>query len=47
MNRVLDLTRRFVSIPSVNSMGGTDDDPVFSEKHVADVVFDLLASGGT
>lgn len=46
MNRILDLTQQLVRIPSVNPMGGPDDDPVYSEKNVADLVFNLLETNG-
>jgi acetylornithine deacetylase/succinyl-diaminopimelate desuccinylase family protein len=46
MNRTVELTRQLVSIPSVSPMGGPDDDPVYSEKNVADFVFELLAANG-
>jgi acetylornithine deacetylase/succinyl-diaminopimelate desuccinylase-like protein len=46
MNRIVELTRQLVRIPSVNPMGGPDDDPIYSEKNVADLVFQLLETGG-
>ena len=46
MNRIVELTQQLVSIPSVNPMGGPDDDPVYSEKNVADLVFELLEANG-
>jgi acetylornithine deacetylase/succinyl-diaminopimelate desuccinylase family protein len=46
MNDLLELTRRLVSIPSVNPMGGPEDDEVYGEKNVADFVFDLLEVNG-
>jgi acetylornithine deacetylase/succinyl-diaminopimelate desuccinylase-like protein len=46
MNRSLELTRQFIRIPSVNPMGGPDDDPIYSEKGVADLVSQLLEAGG-
>jgi acetylornithine deacetylase/succinyl-diaminopimelate desuccinylase family protein len=46
MNRILELTQELVRIPSVNPTGGPDDDPIYSEKNVADFVFDFLAANG-
>ena len=46
MDRILELTQKFVRIPSVNPMGGPDDDPIYSEKNVADLVFELLDANG-
>jgi acetylornithine deacetylase/succinyl-diaminopimelate desuccinylase family protein len=46
VNGILELTRDLVRIPSVNPMGGPDDDPIFGEKNVADLVFDVLATHG-
>jgi acetylornithine deacetylase/succinyl-diaminopimelate desuccinylase family protein len=42
MDRTIELTQQLVRIPSVNPMGGPDDDPIYSEKNVADFVFQLL-----
>lgn len=46
MNSILELTQKLVSIPSVNPMGGPDDDPVYCEKNVADFLFELLKTNG-
>jgi acetylornithine deacetylase/succinyl-diaminopimelate desuccinylase family protein len=46
MNQLVELAQKLVSIPSVNPMGGPDDDPIYSEKNVADFIFELLEANG-
>jgi acetylornithine deacetylase/succinyl-diaminopimelate desuccinylase-like protein len=46
MNQVLELARQLIRVPSVNPMGGRDDDPVFREQNIAALIYDILASNG-
>jgi acetylornithine deacetylase/succinyl-diaminopimelate desuccinylase-like protein len=46
MNRIIELAEQLIRIPSVNPMGGPDDDPLFCERNVADFIFQLLEAGG-
>jgi acetylornithine deacetylase/succinyl-diaminopimelate desuccinylase family protein len=46
VERIVNLTRDLVRIPSVNPMGGPDDDPIYSEGNVANLICEILESGG-
>jgi acetylornithine deacetylase/succinyl-diaminopimelate desuccinylase family protein len=46
VDRAIELTRELVRIPSVNPMGGPDDDPLYCERNVAELICEILESGG-